>query len=229
MFAYSGADGTTQEGSGFVGLYQPQLYQVQFLAGDALLDLGVAGDKTGYVLAATSDVIAVASGNPTDDMPQDGSGPKHASSQAGLPEVVLTYQAWDTLVGYAPSVALKGVWREDQSDTTRSSAIRQSKFVVCNISGKWHDHSEYVIAEVADGKFSVTSLTPHSWAHASGSINLQNGSVTITYDNGKVDHAQMGSSSNGCSEISWLSSFGGTWFRDAGVKQTTVPFNISFG
>eukprot|EP00041_Stephanoeca_diplocostata_P022220 m.527607 g.527607 ORF g.527607 m.527607 type:complete len:770 (-) comp22012_c0_seq3:281-2590(-) len=227
MFAYSGADGSTQEGSGFVGLYQPQLYQIQFLAGDAVLDLGLSDGKqtdtesvpAGYILAATSDVIAVASKNQLSKEHRSKDENERNYTQSVLPEIVTTYQAWDMLVGYAPSVELKGVWRDDHILVANSTGTSST---VCNISGKWHDHSEYVITEGADGSFSVVSLTPHSWARAAGFVNLANGSLTITYDNGKVDHAIIGDNGQGCSEIHWLSSFGGTWFRDAGPTPAGV-------
>ena len=84
MFAFSGADGPTNEGSGFVGLLLPELYAVQFSSGDATIHLGLGPGDNGSLAVASSDVIVV-NGKASSD-----------------PAVVLAYSAWDLMVGYSP-------------------------------------------------------------------------------------------------------------------------------
>ena len=87
LFAFSGADGPTQEGSGFTGLLRPQRYSVQF--NQLTLDLQLEDSAgNGTLLAASSDVVAV------------------AASPGGEPELVLAYSAWNVLLGYSPKVSL---------------------------------------------------------------------------------------------------------------------------
>lgn len=87
MFALSGVDGPTQEGSGFVGLYGTELYSIEFVGGDASLHLSFATHGVETVRAASSDVLVVE---------QEG-------SEA---DIVLAHKSWDLLVGRAPVVFL---------------------------------------------------------------------------------------------------------------------------
>eukprot|EP01052_Picozoa_sp_SAG31_P024693 SAG31_NODE_2118_length_6410_cov_3.846142_2_plen_247_part_00 len=166
LFAFSGADGPTKEGSGFTGLLRPELYSVQF--GDTVLDLrldnGVrsADAGNGTLLAATSDVIAVAS----------SSGPDARSAES--PELLLTFSAWNLLFGYSPDAAL----RKTESKVT--SGLGSTGH--CNLTGFWKFGARsysYHFQEAADGSFTVTSPAG-SWRAANGQRDT-NGSITITF------------------------------------------------
>ena len=95
LFAFSGADGETQEGSGFTGLLLPELYAVNlfvFNRGSDLqshtLKLSIGdGPANGTLVAASSDTIVI-------------------ESQTAVSELVLTYSAWNVLIGYSPVVSL---------------------------------------------------------------------------------------------------------------------------
>ena len=82
IFAFSGADGPTREGSDFTGLLTPQRFGVDFF-GNTTLTLGPDQPQ---VAVASSDVLVVGDGS--------------------QPTIVLAYAAWNILVGYAPDAAL---------------------------------------------------------------------------------------------------------------------------
>ena len=186
LFAFSGADGPTQEGSGFTGLLRPQRYSVQF--GSTTLDLRLADSAgNGTLLAASSDVIAVAAG------------------ADGQPELVLAYSAWNVLLGYSPEASLRKAAVEAATPASH-----------CNLTGSWNYHPrsyDYQFDEAADGSFVVTS-TAGSWRNASGHV-AADGSVTITFalDAGGTfsDHAS-GIEAPACDVIHWQ-VHSGEWQR----------------
>jgi hypothetical protein len=166
MFAFSGADGPTNEGCGFVGLLLPERYAVQFNSGSATVRMGLEASfqNNGTLVAASSDVIIVADSQDKGD----------ADSPAAM---VLAYQQWDLLVGYAPVVTL-----EVSDDVSGIAAV-------CNVTGKWVDDKKgYDIVETAGGKFTATAEKPISWKQASGAVSSAGAgnTITITFDNGKV-------------------------------------------
>ena len=84
IFAFSGADGPSDEGSDFTGLLTPKRFGVNFfMQGNTTLTLGPDQPE---VAVASSDVLVV--------------------GDAAQPTIVLAYAAWNVLVGYAPEAAL---------------------------------------------------------------------------------------------------------------------------
>ena len=120
LFAFSGADGATQEGSGFVGVLGRALYDIVFDGGGATLHCGFgSGSPDGTLLAASSDALVVAA----------------SSSSDATPGVVVAYSSWDLLLGRAPEVSLRQTSVTGAvtggGDDRRSSAP-------CNLTGCWH-------------------------------------------------------------------------------------------
>ena len=188
IFAFSGADGETHEGSGFAGLLLPQIDNqtlgVQFLGGDAILQLGFSQHQLNQptLLVVSSDVFVA-----------NSSGSANAAEQ-----IVLAYKQWNVLVGRAPAHSL-----------TQRFAMSSSQSPVCNISGTWETDSKvYTIIEDSDGIFSAHAKHPRSWRTASGHV-LANGSISIVFDNRFQDTATLTSL---CDRIKWASGHG-EWIR----------------
>ena len=197
LFAFSGADGPTQEGSGFTGLLRPQRYSVQF--NQLTLDLQLEDSAgNGTLLAASSDVVAV------------------AASPGGQPELVLAYSAWNVLLGYSPKVSL-------YKTTAEASAAPTSW---CNLTGSWNyapRSYDYRFEEAADGSFVVTSAAG-SWQQATGHVS-SDGSITITFKlaNGGTftDHAPA-VVAPACDTIQWR-VHSGEWRKHSPPTPSPVP------
>eukprot|EP01065_Artemidia_motanka_P007391 TRINITY_DN13677_c0_g1_i1.p1 TRINITY_DN13677_c0_g1~~TRINITY_DN13677_c0_g1_i1.p1 ORF type:complete len:580 (+),score=192.49 TRINITY_DN13677_c0_g1_i1:7-1746(+) len=105
MFAFSGADGQTREGSGFVGVLTPERYGVELVGAAATLKAGLSGADE-VVAAASSDVLVV----------QDRGNRTH--------DLVFAWSAWDTLVGRADSVTVG-------SGSVSGGCVAEGKVALC--------------------------------------------------------------------------------------------------
>jgi hypothetical protein len=203
MFAFSGADGPTKEGSGFVGLLLPERYAIGFNAGKEVpeavirMSLDVSGLNNGTLVAASSDVLLV----------NEASDSKLEAMTSAT--IVLAHKEWDLMVGTAPIVSLQ----------TAAVAL-----AACNVTGVWETVTgltevtkKYDLAEGADGTYSATYETPGTWTHAHGVVQ-STGAISIAFDNGKTDSAVLDSA---CEEIRW--SVGGTWTRFSGPTPAPTP------
>ena len=200
LFAFSGADGPTREGSGSTGLLTPQRCSVTFgTVGKATLELGLTTGN-GTLKVASSDTIVV-----------DG--------DSGASELVLTYTAWDTLVGYAPKATL--------ADTEPAQATNAA----CNITGGWAKGAasstgalaEYDIVEAMDGTFTATAPGASSWHKASGTVGVD-GSLAIVFGTPTCtpfkDHAPA--LTPPCNEIKWT-QHPHPWHRVGGPPAPAPP------
>ena len=203
LFAFSGADGPTQEGSGFTGLLRPERYSIQF--GTTTLDLRLADSEgNGTLLAASSDVIAV------------------AASAGSHPELVVAYSAWNVLVGYSPAASLRKTVAQMAPASART----------CNLTGSWNyppRRYDYHFEESADGSFVVTS-SAGSWRHARGNVS-SDGSIAITFalDDGGTftDHAPA-LVSPGCDTIQWQ-VHSGVWRKHGAPAPPAPPVPVPPG
>ena len=185
IFAFSGADGETREGSGFVGLLLPQIDNqtlgVQFLGGDAVLKLGFSKHQFGSpnFLVVSSDVFV-------------------ANSKDNAEQIVVAYKQWNVLVGRAPAHSL-----------TQKFANSPLQSPLCNISGTWETNAKvYTIVEDSNGIFSARAKHPRSWRTASGRV-MANGSMSIAFDNQFQDTAMLSAE---CNQIKWISGHS-EWIR----------------
>ena len=196
IFAFSGADGETREGTGFVGLLLPQTDNqtlgIRFLGGDATLELSFSKpqDAQPNFVAVSSDVFVA-----------------NSSSDASE-QIVLGHMLWNVLVGRAPVRA----FANDLPSSVSKSATNSP---VCNISGTWETdkstgHKMYTFAEDSNGSFIARSKHPVSWTTAKGHV-LPNGSFTILFDNNYHD---TGTFNFACDLITWASGHG-YWARVA--------------
>jgi len=149
LFAFSGADGPTSEGSGFCGVLTKERYGVtwQHRPGNAGIaidaTLSTPGSAGGTLVAASSDAYVV------------------DKKSGGGAEIVVAHTAWNTLVGYAPAATL-------------TTGEEQTAAGQCNLSGRWVQGptphgGEYIITQAADGEFSALT-SGHTWRSASGNV-----------------------------------------------------------
>jgi hypothetical protein len=196
LFAFSGADGPTKEGSGFTGLLTPERYAIQYGGTTLAVQLGAStgtSGENGTLLAASSDAIVVAATG--------------SSAAPQLPAIVLAYQAWNVLVGYAPKAQLRS--------TAPGIGVVAPAWGGCNLTGSWNDpprRYSYVVVEAADGSFTAHS-TSGSWSEAVGQV-AADGSIKITFTlhSGMAfsDHAPA---PTGCNQIIWAVNKGQVWNR----------------
>jgi hypothetical protein len=187
MFAFSGEDGKTIEGSGFTALLLPHKASTSvysFDLGDARLDATFHSNALSVV---TSDVVATNTGD------------------------VVTYAAWDMIVGTAQAIALSTLRTTGGGASTADTAVYS-----CNFTGSWRAGSRkpYTVVEHSNATFSARAASARSsWHSAHGSVNKT--MVSITFDIGKVDH---GTFTPDCGSITWQSSGGGVWTRNVPPK-----------
>ena len=197
MFAFSGEDGVTNEGSGFTTLLLPRQAATplvfSFDLGDAQLD---ATFRSARLTAVTNDVVASAGGD------------------------VVTYPAWDTMIGEAAAVSLLKL---TAAAGVAGPTVASSQ---CNFTGSWVSGSRqpYIVVEKDGGApatFDARAEHPRSWTTARGSLSFDEASgrtaASIVFDNDKSD---SGTFTPDCASVVWKSSGGGVWTRGGGPSPT---------